>query len=112
MEERNILSVSQLNGYIKNLLEADRNLRALWVEGEISNFKAHSSGHLYFVLKDKNAAVKVVMFRSRTGKIKFRPENGQQVLIKGSISVFERDGQYQMYADHMEVAGLAISISP
>ncbi len=106
VEDRKILTVAQLNGYIKSLLESDRNLRGLWVEGEISNFKAHSSGHLYFGLKDAKASIKVVMFRSRAEKLKFRPENGQKVLVKGALSVFERDGQYQLYADQLEVAGI------
>lgn len=104
--ERKIISVAQLNCYIKTLLERDRNLKNIWVEGEISNFKAHSSGHMYFALKDAKASIRVVMFRSRAEKLKFRPENGQSVVIKGNLSVFERDGQYQLYADHLEVAGI------
>ncbi len=106
MEDRRVLTVAELNSYVKNLIESDKNLRSLWVEGEISNFKAHSSGHFYFALKDAKAAIKAVMFRSRAEKLKFLPKNGQRVLVKGMLSVFERDGQYQLYADHMEVSGI------
>lgn len=106
MSERKTVTVSQLNGYMKQLVENDRILRHILVEGEISNFKAHSSGHMYFALKDDKASVRAVMFRSSAGKLKFRPENGQQVVVRGHISVYERDGQYQLYAESMETAGM------
>lgn len=106
MVTRKSMTVSQLNGYVKQLIENDQLLKGLVVEGEISNFKAHSSGHLYFALKDEKSSVRVVMFRSSAGKLKFRPENGQRVFVSGHVSVYERDGQYQLYAASMEPAGL------
>ena len=106
MAEYKTVTVSQLNGYIKRHIEGDPNLRHVLVEGELSNFKAHSSGHMYFGLKDEGAFIRAVMFRSRAGKLKFRPENGQRVIVGGSISVYERDGQYQLYAETMETAGM------
>ena len=100
------VSVSRLNNYIKRRLNMDDKLQKLLVEGEISNFKAHSSGHLYFGLKDEKAFISCVMFRGAASKLKFKPENGQKVVIRGHIDVFERSGQYQLYAESMEVAGL------
>ncbi|MGM9567742.1 MAG: exodeoxyribonuclease VII large subunit [Clostridia bacterium] len=100
------VSVSRLNNYIKRRLNMDDKLQHLMVEGEISNFKAHSSGHLYFGLKDDKAFISCVMFRGAASKLRFKPENGQKVVIRGHIDVFERSGQYQLYADAMEVAGL------
>jgi exodeoxyribonuclease VII large subunit len=100
------VTVSQLNNYIKRRFEMDDKLQHILVEGEISNFKAHSSGHLYFGLKDENAFIRCVMFRGSVAKLKFRPENGQRVVIKGHVNVYERDGQYQLYAETMEVAGI------
>ena len=100
------ITVSQLNNYIKRRFEMDDKLQHLLVEGEISNFKAHSSGHLYFGLKDENAFVRCVMFRGSVAKLRFRPENGQRVIIRGHIAVYERDGQYQLYAEAMEAAGI------
>lgn len=100
------VSVSRLNNYIKRRLGMDDKLQHLMVEGEISNFKAHSSGHLYFGLKDDKAFISCVMFRGAASKLKFKPENGQKVVIRGHIDVFERSGQYQLYAESMEVAGL------
>lgn len=100
------VTVSQLNHYIKRRFEMDDKLQHIFVEGEISNFKAHSSGHLYFGLKDENAFIRCVMFRGSVAKLKFRPENGQRVVIHGRVAVYERDGQYQLYAETMEVAGI------
>lgn len=100
------VSVSRLNNYIKRRLNMDEKLQHLMVEGEISNFKAHSSGHLYFGLKDDKAFISCVMFKGAASKLKFKPENGQKVIIRGHIDVFERSGQYQLYAEAMEVAGL------
>ena len=100
------VSVSRLNNYIKRRLNMDDKLQHLMVEGEISNFKAHSSGHLYFGLKDENAFINCVMFKGAASKLKFRPENGQKEVIRGHIDVFERSGQYQLYAESMDVAGL------
>ena len=97
-----VVSVKQLNLYIKSLLEADSKLAYISIRGEISNFKEHfSSGHLYFTLKDNDAAIKCVMFKGNASRLKFSPKEGMQVICTGRISVFERDGVYQMYAENM-----------
>ncbi|MDO4541301.1 MAG: exodeoxyribonuclease VII large subunit [Bacillota bacterium] len=106
MPERKPVTVSQLNYYLKKKIEGDENLRNIWVEGEISNCKIYSSGHMYFGLKDEGSFLKAVMFRSSVGKLAFKPENGQKVIVKGAISVYERDGQYQIIATSMEAAGI------
>jgi len=103
---KNVLSVSEVNKYIKSLVAKDFILSGLWVKGEISNFKNHYSGHFYFTLKDENSVLKCVMFRSHTINLKFMPEDGMKVLIRGYISVFERDGQYQLYAEEMQPDGV------
>ena len=96
------ITVRQLNFYIKSLLEADSKLAYVSVSGEISNFKEHfSSGHLYFTLKDETAAVKCVMFNANARRLKFIPKDGMSVIVSGRISVFERDGAYQLYAENM-----------
>ena len=100
------ISVRQLNFYIKSLLEAEGRLAFLSVCGEISNFKEHfSSGHLYFTLKDESAAVKCVMFNGNAKRLKFIPKDGMKVIVSGRISVFERDGAYQLYAENMTPFG-------
>ena len=105
--EKSALSVKQLNFYVKSLIEGDPRLASVLVKGEISNLKSHySSGHIYFTLKDNEASVSCVMFRSFAARLKFLPENGQQVLVRGRVSVYERDGQYQIYAEEMNDAGL------
>lgn len=101
-----IYTVSQVNGYIKKILENDMFLTDIYLEGEISNFKAHSSGHMYFTLKDSGAAINAVMFRSYAEKIKFLPENGMKVVARGYISLYEKTGQYQLYVNGMEPAGV------
>ena len=106
MIERKPVTVSQLNSYIKRKIDADVNLKNILVEGEISNCKIYSSGHMYFGLKDEGAFLKAVMFKSAVSKMVFRPENGQKVIVRGSISVYERDGQYQIIASSMEAAGI------
>lgn len=101
------LTVSQLNNYVKMLLDGDPLLSNLVVRGEISNFTNHvRSGHFYFSLKDENARVQAVMFRSDAQRMKFMPENGMKVILWGRISLFPRDGQYQIYASAMEPDGL------
>ncbi len=101
------LSVRQLNFYVKNLIEGDPRLSSVLVEGEISNLKNHySSGHIYFTLKDNDASVSCVMFRSFASHIKFAPENGQKVIIRGRVSLYEKEGNYQIYAEEMNEAGL------
>jgi exodeoxyribonuclease VII large subunit len=106
MSAMNVLTVSQLNKYIKDLISKDVVLSGLWVKGEISNFKNHYSGHFYFTLKDEKSLLKCVMFRSNASLLPFMPENGMKVIIRGYISVFERDGQYQLYAEEMQPDGI------
>ncbi len=102
----NAVSVRQLNLYVKSLLEGDSRLRFISVTGEISNFKRHySSGHCYFTLKDDAAAVRCVMFRSAALKVGFEPTDGMSVTVSGRISLYEKDGQYQFYAEEMHKAG-------
>ncbi|MGI6225433.1 MAG: exodeoxyribonuclease VII large subunit [Peptococcales bacterium] len=101
LNTKTFLTIKEVNQYIKNLLDGDSLLSSLWVKGEISNFKAHSSGHFYFTLKDTSGSLKCVMFKSRSQKLKFKPEHGMQVFALGYISVYERDGQYQLYVEDM-----------
>jgi len=96
-----IITVQELTRYIKTLIEKEYLLANIWVKGEISNFKAHSSGHLYFTLKDNYSSIKVVMFRSRSKLLPFLPQNGSAVIVRGYVSVFERDGAYQLYAEEI-----------
>ena len=100
------LTDSQLNEYVKSLIDGSPFLNRVYVRGEISNFKCHYSGHLYFTLKDENAALKCVMFRSDAARLKFMPCDSMKVLVGGSVSVFARDGAYQLYAKTMEDIGL------
>ncbi|NPV72394.1 MAG: exodeoxyribonuclease VII large subunit [Pelotomaculum sp.] len=100
-----VFSVKELTRYIKSLIEKDVLLANVWVKGEISNFKAAVSGHFYFTLKDDFSCLKVVMFRSRSRLVPFRPENGMAVTVRGYVSVFERDGIYQLYAEEIEPDG-------
>ncbi|MBQ7953456.1 MAG: exodeoxyribonuclease VII large subunit, partial [Clostridia bacterium] len=100
------ITVTQLNKYIKNLLETDINLSQISVKGEISNFKLHSSGHCYMTIKDETAQIRAVMFKTYTSSLKFTPENGMKITATGKISVYERDGQYQMYIFSMQPDGL------
>ncbi len=102
-----VLSITQLNAYIKSIMDGDINLNNVFVCGEISNFTDHyRTGHYYLTLKDEKAAIKAVMFRTANERIKFKPENGMSVIARGRISVFERDGQYQLYIDDMQPDGL------
>ena len=90
----NTITVSQLNIYVKSLVENDPRLTFVNVSGEISNFKNHfSSGHWYFTLKDQNASIRCVMFRSSASRVKFQVEDGLAVVIKGRVSIYEKDGQ-------------------
>lgn len=106
MIEPKIFTVGQINRYIRNLLENDFILSSLLVKGEISNFKDHSSGHLYFTLKDASGALSCVMFRQDAAGLPFEPENGMQVVVYGHISLYEKTGQYQFYAEFMEPLGI------
>ncbi|MEE1198203.1 MAG: exodeoxyribonuclease VII large subunit, partial [Acutalibacteraceae bacterium] len=101
-----VLTVRQLNTYVRSLLEGDSRLAFLSVSGEISNFKNHyGSGHLYFSLKDKDALIKCVMFRGSAVGLDFVPEDGMQVVCTGRVSLYEKDGQYQFYIDSMVKSG-------
>ncbi len=101
------LTVSQLNEYVKSLIDGDEALQTATVRGEISNFKYHyASGHLYFSLKDDKCAIKCVMFAQNASRLRFRPDNGMSVTIWGRVSVFPRDGAYQLYASFMSPDGL------
>ena len=100
------ITVSQLNRYIKSIVDSDYNLRTVIVSGEISNFTNHyRTGHYYLTLKDENSCVKAVMFASANSRLGFIPENGMKVIARGRVSVFERDGQYQLYIDDMQPDG-------
>lgn len=101
-----VFTVGQINRYIKNLLENDFILNSLLVQGEISNFKAHSSGHWYFTLKDATGAISCMMFRQDAEAVPFLPENGMQVILYGHISLYERTGQYQLYGEFLEPVGM------
>jgi len=104
-QPKNILSVSQLTSYLRQVLEKDEVLQDLWVEGEISNFARPSSGHLYFTLKDSNAAIRCVMWRSSAARLSFSPREGMAVEAHGSMSVYEVSGQVQLYVDTLKPAG-------
>jgi exodeoxyribonuclease VII large subunit len=101
--ERNIYSVSELNNEARDLLEGHFPL--LWVEGEISNLARPASGHIYFTLKDSDAQLRCAMFKMRNQRVNFRPENGQQILVRGRLSLYPARGDYQLIAEHMEEAG-------
>ncbi|WP_062306028.1 exodeoxyribonuclease VII large subunit [Alicyclobacillus sendaiensis] len=101
-----VLSVTELNRRIKERLESDPRLLQCRVVGEISNFKHHPSGHMYFTLKDETSRIRAVMFSSRNRRLQFQPEDGMRVIAFGSVGVFERDGQYQLYVEDLEPDGL------
>ena len=105
-DNMDVFSVSDLNNYIKNIFETNRTLASLTVRGEISNFTNHRSGHLYFSLKDADGQVRAVMFRSRAASLKFMPESGMKVIVHGSVTVFPRDGSYQIYVSSMQPDGI------
>lgn len=100
------LTVSELNSYLKRILMYDPILNNIVLQGEISNFKFHNSGHCYFSLKDNNSKIKCVMFRSDSSNLSFIPENGMNVIAKGYISIYERNGEYQLYVSSLEEIGL------
>src|SRR5690606_9740604 len=104
--KRDVLSVSELNRKARQLLET--HLSLLWVEGEISNFSAPSSGHWYFTLKDKDAQVRCAMFRSRNNLVRFKPALGKHVVLRGRVSLYEGRGDYQWIAERMEEAGFGV----
>ena len=104
--EQNIIAVSQVNEYIKFLLDRDELLANLCVRGEISNYKVYPSGHHYFTLKDEGAALKCVMFKGNAMRLRFRPDNGMKVIAMGKVTVYPRDGAYQLYCAAMAMDGV------
>lgn len=100
-----VVTVSQVNQYIKNMFVREYSLSAIMVKGEVSNCKYHGSGHIYFTLKDKASQIMCVMFAGQRGGLSFRMENGQEIIVFGSINVYERDGKYQLYAKQIDLAG-------
>ncbi len=104
--DKKALSVTALTKYIKYKFDQDKHLKDILLEGEISNFKHNIRGHFYFTLKDKNASISAIMFKGNAWKVKFQPEDGMNVLVRGYVSVFEASGQYQIYVDSMEQVGL------
>ena len=104
--EYNPITVTDLNKYIKSKIDSDEMLNNVLVKGEISNFKNHYTGHMYFTLKDENSLIKCVMFKTYTTHLSFMPKDGMKVIILGSVSVFERDGVYQVYAKAIKQDGL------
>lgn len=102
-----VLSVTQINTYLKSIIDNDFNLKNIYVCGEISNFTNHyRTGHFYFTLKDEASSIKAVMFRSAASRLRFTPENGMKVLIRCSVSVYDRDGIYQLYCEDMQPDGV------
>lgn len=101
-----ILSIKEINKYIRMKLENDAVLSDIWLRGEISNFTHHSSGHMYFTLKDKDSRIKCVMFASHNARLPFIPREGAKVLARGNVSVYERDGSYQFYVQAMQPDGI------
>lgn len=104
--EQKVLSITQINEYIRSKMEGDALLNSVAVLGEISNYKVYPSGHHYFTLKDEGAALKCVMFKGSAIRLRFRPENGMKVIAMGKISVFPRDGAYQLYCTAMAMDGI------
>ena len=106
MNEKKIFSVSDINKYVKMIFDSDMLLNNVSIRGEITNFKAHYTGHFYFTLKDENSTIKCVMFKGYAQFIKFKPADGMKVVINGQVSAFERDGVYQVYCKSMSPEGL------
>ena len=102
----NVYSVAQVNSYIKNMFAQDFALRSIYVRGEVSNCKYHTSGHIYFTLKDASGTLAAVMFAGSRSGLKFRLAEGQKIIAGGSISVYERDGKYQLYARDIVLDGI------
>ena len=100
------LTISQINEYVKMRIDSDANLKKIYLKGEISNFKNHTRGHLYFTLKDDNSRLSAVMFSSSATSLKFTPEDGMNVLVEGRLSCYPAQGTYQIYVDKMEMDGL------
>jgi len=103
---RNVYTVAQVNSYIKNMFSQDYMMQQILVKGEVSNCKYHTSGHIYFTLKDRSGTIACVMFAGNRSGLAFQMEAGQQVIVGGSVEVYERDGKYQLYAKHISLDGL------
>lgn len=101
-----VITVSQLNNYMKRYIDNNVHLAKLWVKGELSNFKRHYTGHIYMTLKDEGSAIRAVMFKGNALSLKFLPDNGMKVIACGRVSVYERDGQYQLYVESMVPDGV------
>ena len=101
-----VLSVTQINEYIRSVMDTDSLLSGLAIRGEISNYKMYPSGHHYFTIKDDGAALKCVMFKGNAIRLRFRPENGMKVIAMGKISVYPRDGAYQLYCSSLVLDGV------
>ncbi|TYS57553.1 exodeoxyribonuclease VII large subunit [Sutcliffiella horikoshii] len=106
MSERRYLTVTALTKYIKRKFDVDPHLQDVWLKGEISNFKQHSRGHMYFTLKDQNARLQVVMFAGQNRNLAFKPQEGMKVLVRGEVTVYEANGSYQMYIKEMQPDGV------
>ncbi|WP_339319713.1 exodeoxyribonuclease VII large subunit [Paenibacillus sp. FSL R10-2734] len=104
--ERQVYSIKELNRYIRMKLDSDTLLSDVWIRGEISNFTHHGSGHMYFTLKDESSRIKAIMFASHNQRLPFIPKEGARVIARGNVTVYERDGQYQFYATHMQPDGI------
>ena len=104
--EQKVLSITQINEYIRAKMDSDSLLCGVAVQGEISNYKVYPSGHHYFTLKDEGAALKCVMFKGNAIRLRFKPDNGMKVIAMGKISVFPRDGAYQLYCTAMAMDGV------
>lgn len=105
-QSRPVYTVTQVNTYIKSILDGDRSLSGIYIRGEISNYKKYPSGHHYFTLKDQTGALRCVLFRSSALRLRFRPEGGMKVVAHGRITAFPRDGQYQLYVDALTPDGV------
>lgn len=106
MESNKYLTVSVINRYLKDVFDRNEHLRTVFLKGEISNFKGHTTGHLYFSLKDENSRINAIMFSSYAKKLNFEPADGKKVLVTGRISVYEATGSYQIYVDDMQEDGI------
>ncbi|NLY39673.1 MAG: exodeoxyribonuclease VII large subunit [Firmicutes bacterium] len=104
--QNTVYTVSEVNRYIKGLIQGDPCLRDIWVAGELSNFKHHRSGHMYFTIKDSSSALRCVFFRRENSRLRFLPADGMDLIVHGTIAVYEPDGVYQLYVKEMEPAGM------
>ena len=102
---RNVYTVKQVNAYIKNMFTQDFMLNRIYVKGEVSNCKYHTSGHIYFSLKDESGTIACAMFAGQRGGLSFHMREGQQIIVLGSVNVYERTGAYQLYANEIRLDG-------